>query len=215
MTQTADVIDTLVGIAPGSHLDTIRAQRPAARENAQKSYLVLFAPSEPGTVTPTERFAVALFVAGLHHDEGIAAFYRKSLGDHASAALLLAIDDEIRRGRTSGPYGRYPAGPLSGEDAPGLVHRVVEANRKTLGNRLSAALEHAHLLVYRPRDASAAALQTLLDAGWSTTDIVTLSQLVAFLAFQIRVVTGFRALAATEAVADAYTTRPISPVAAA
>jgi CMD domain protein len=64
-----------------------------------------------------------------------------------------------------------------------------------LGERLSVALAHAHLLVFHPRDASPAALQSLLDAGWSSTEIVTLSQLVAFLAFQIRVVTGLRALA--------------------
>lgn len=37
-------------------------------------------------------------------------------------------------------------------------------------------------------------LQALLDAGWSTTEIVTLSQLVAFLSFQIRVVVGLRVL---------------------
>jgi uncharacterized protein YciW len=55
------------------------------------------------------------------------------------------------------------------------------------------------LLVFRPRDASPAALQSLLDAGWSTTGIVTLSQLVAFLSFQIRVVAGLRALAAAPA----------------
>ena len=51
------------------------------------------------------------------------------------------------------------------------------------------------MLVFHPRDAAPANLQTLLDAGWSTTDIVTLSQLVAFLAFQIRVVAGLRVLA--------------------
>ncbi len=44
-----------------------------------------------------------------------------------------------------------------------------------------------------------AALQRLLDAGWSTTDIVTLSQLVAFLSFQIRVVAGLHALAGASA----------------
>jgi uncharacterized protein YciW len=38
-------------------------------------------------------------------------------------------------------------------------------------------------------------LQALLDAGWSPTDIVTLSQLVAFLAFQVRLVTGLQVLA--------------------
>jgi hypothetical protein len=36
----------------------------------------------------------------------------------------------------------------------------------------------------------------LRDAGWSTTDAVRLSQIVAFLTFQIRVAAGLRALAA-------------------
>ena len=52
------------------------------------------------------------------------------------------------------------------------------------------------LLVLHPRDAKPAHLQALLVAGWSTTDIVTLSQLVAFLSFQIRVVAGLRVLSA-------------------
>jgi len=39
----------------------------------------------------------------------------------------------------------------------------------------------------------------LHNAGWSTNDIVTLSQLVAFLAFQIRAVAGLRALASANA----------------
>jgi uncharacterized protein YciW len=34
----------------------------------------------------------------------------------------------------------------------------------------------------------------MLDAGWSTTAVVTLSQLVSFLAFQIRVVAGLKAM---------------------
>jgi uncharacterized protein YciW len=51
------------------------------------------------------------------------------------------------------------------------------------------------MLVFHPRDAAPAALQSLLDAGWSTTDVVTISQIVAFLSFQIRVVTGLRVLA--------------------
>ena len=42
-------------------------------------------------------------------------------------------------------------------------------------------------------------LQRMLDAGWTTTDVVTLSQLVSFLAFQIRVVAGLRVLAAARA----------------
>ncbi len=100
-----------------------------------------------------------------------------------------AIADEARRAAAKGPYGRYPAGPLSAEDTAGPSYAVADANRAALGPRLSAALLHAQLLVFHPRDASPTApSRRLLDAGWSSTGIVTLSQLVAFLAFQVRVV---------------------------
>lgn len=197
MSTKIDVIDKLVGIVPGSSLDRVRSNRQQARDNAQLSYEALFEPKTPGTVLIEERFAIAYFVAGLHRDEAVAAFYREGLGHHDRPGLLAAISAEIRRGETSGPYGNYPEGPLSVENKAGLDYAPDAANRAVLG-RLGAALTHAHLLVFRPRDASSAALQALLNAGWSTDDVVTLSQLVAFLSFQIRVVTGLRALAQSE-----------------
>ena len=68
-----------------------------------------------------------------------------------------------------------------------------------VSNWLSAALAHAHMLVFHPRDANPAALQALLNAGWSNQGVVTLSQLVAFLAFQIRASAALRILAGTPA----------------
>ena len=62
--------------------------------------------------------------------------------------------------------------------------------------------------MFRPRDASPQALQELLNAGWSATDIVILSQLVAFLSFQIRVVVGLRALAAHPALPQTTEVQP-------
>jgi CMD domain protein len=192
----ADVIDTLVGITPGSPLSAIRARRPEARAHAQATYRALFAPEAPGHVTVQERFAVGGFVAGLHGATAITAYYAARLAESgASAALREAVDAAIAEARTDGPYGRYPAGPLSREDTAGLSYRVGAAIRRTLGQRLVAAFEHVHMLVFHPRDAAPASLQALLDAGWSTTDIVTLSQIVAFLSFQIRVVSGLRILA--------------------
>ncbi|NVM93073.1 CMD domain protein [Variovorax sp. SG517] len=193
-----DVIDRLAGIEPGSHLDRIRSQREQARIHAQQSYLALFAPTPPlfGNFEIADRFAVAAFVAGLHGQADVARFYADALpGQGARAGVAEAIGAETKRGNAQGPYGRYPAGPLSAEDADGAPYTVSDAQRAVFGERLSAGLEHAHLLVFHPRDASAAALQSLLDAGWSSTEVVTLSQLVAFLAFQIRVVSGLRALA--------------------
>jgi len=192
----ADVIDALVGITPGSPLDGIRARRPEARAHAQATYRALFAPKAPGNVTPQERFAVGAFVAGLHDATAIALGYAARLAESgASASLREAVDAAIAEAKTHGPYGRYAAGPLSREDTGGPIYRAGAATRRALGPRLAAAFEHVHMLVFHPRDAAPAALQALLDAGWSTTDIVTLSQIVAFLSFQIRVVTGLRTLA--------------------
>jgi len=192
----ADVIDALVGIAPRSPLDAIRARRPEARIHAQASYRALFAPEVPGDVTAPERFAVGSFVTGLHGVAAIEAFYAAGLAaSGASAALREAVDAAVADARAQGPYGSYPAGPLSREDTAGPVYRVGAETRRGLGSRLAAAFDHMHLLVFHPRDAEPVALQALLDAGWSTTDIVTLSQIVAFMSFQIRVITGLRTLA--------------------
>jgi len=198
--STPDIIDTLAGIKPGSALDAIRAKRLQARENAQKSYLSLFEPIDAGEFSLLERTAVAAFVTGLHGESPVATFYRDKLAATAGgAALVKAIDVEIARGKTSGPYGSFPAGPLSIENTAGLIYRVDAASKSALGNRLSAGLEHAHLLVFRPRDAASTDLKALLAAGWSTTGIVAFSQLVAFLSFQVRVVSGLRTLAAATA----------------
>jgi CMD domain protein len=192
----ADVIDALVGITPGSPLDAIRARRPEARAHAQATYRALFAPKAPGNVTVQERFAVGTFVAGLHGATAIASSYAERLAESgASAETREAVAAAMAEAKTNGPYGRYPAGPLSREDTPGSSYRVAAATRMSLGPRLAAAFDHVHMLVFHPRDAAPESLQALLDAGWSATDIVTLSQIVAFLSFQIRVVTGLRALA--------------------
>lgn len=201
---TQDIIDTLAGIEPGSALDAIRARRLQARENAQKSYLSLFEPVDTGDVSLVERAAVALFVIGLHREPNVAAFYRAKLAATADGARLIeAVEVEIARGATSGPYGAFPAGPLSVENKAGLIYRVSAERKPELGARLVAAFEHAHLLVFRPRDAAAADMKALLAASWSDTGIVTFSQLVAFLSFQVRVVTGLRVLGASLGAASA------------
>ncbi|OAE97718.1 hypothetical protein AYJ54_34590 [Bradyrhizobium centrolobii] len=194
--STTDIIDTLAGIEPGSSLDAIRARRAQARENAQKSYLALFEPIDASDFSIAERAAVALFVTGLHGESPVTAFYRAKLAAEG-ASLVEAIEAEIARGETSGPYGAFPAGPLSMENKAGLIYRVAADRKPALGTRLAAALEHAHLLVLRPRDAASADMKALLGAGWSNTGIVALSQLVAFLSFQVRVVAGLRTLGAS------------------
>ncbi|MGP3964175.1 CMD domain protein [Nonomuraea sp. 3N208] len=187
-----DVIDHLAGITPGSPLDRLRERRPGAREHAQRSYDALFTPDDEGEVTLVERGAIAAFVTGLHQDAAVARFYADRLAELAPG-LLKAVDTEIEEGSTTGPYGVYPAGTvLAAESDEGLRYRAREPD--ALGTRLASALEHAHLLVFRPREARQDHLDALAHAGWSTTGIVTLSQLIAFLSFQVRVIAGLRLL---------------------
>lgn len=190
--MTTDVIDRLVGIAPGDALDALREQRPNARANAQASFDALFASRELAEASQAERLAVAYWTVALSHSP-TASFYRELL-EAEDAALAAALDDALPSALTTGPYGDYPAGPLSVENVEGLVWAPDATLAAAASPRLAAALAHTHLLVYRPRDASADALQALLDTGWSTTGIVTLSQLVAFLSFQLRVVAGLTVL---------------------
>jgi len=197
MPDTKDVIDHLLGTVPGLTADGLRSRRPVTRENAQKSWDALFAPGDTSQVTLAERFAVAAFVAAVHDDQTIAGFYTDKLdGVENGSALRSTVEALGELAATKGPYGQYPDGPLTPENQEGPTLVIPEADRAVLGDRLSAALRHAHLLVFHPRDANPAALQQLLSSGWSTTGVVTLSQLVSFLAFQIRVVAGLKVLAA-------------------
>lgn len=198
-TSTPDVIDHLAATNTRAAIGQVRAQRSATRAHAQEAYLALFAPAPPvpGAVPVADRLAIATFVAAIHGDAETARFYADQFEAVADRAGRLVVLREAERAATRGPYGRFPAGPLNRESEDGPTFRVNDVARKVIGARLSSALEHAHLLVFHPRDASSAALQALFDAGWSSTDVVILSQVVAFLSFQIRVVAGLRVLADT------------------
>ncbi|WGW11611.1 CMD domain protein [Saxibacter everestensis] len=195
MTGTPDIIDALAGITPGSVLDELRAHRLDVRDNAQQSYLALFEPDDDAGFSIPERFLIAAFVVGLHGESAASEFYRAELGARATAETTEAIGSEIDRGSTSGPYGTYREPGLAQESRPGPAFRISDPGRQTFGDRISAGLEHAHHLVFHPRDSRPELLDQLLRAGWTTTQIVTLSQEVAFLTFQIRVVHGLRQLA--------------------
>jgi CMD domain protein len=190
--MSTDVIDELIGAREGDALFALRGSRPEAKRNAQASYDALFAADELEHASRVERLALAYWTVALAQSS-TAAFYRDLLAAQ-SPETLAALENALPGAVTSGPYGDYPEGPLTGENAAGPHWSPDARTAASVGPRLAAALTHTHLLVYRPRDASADALQALLDAGWSTTGIVTLSQLVSFLSFQLRVVAGLTVL---------------------
>lgn len=190
-----DVLDAVLHIQPGDRLDQLRRRRPAARENAQKAHEAIFKPVAEAGFTAPHRFAVAYFVAALHGADSLADFYRGELeGLDGGGDLAALIAGTIDGARASGPFGHFSETGLTHRDTEGHRLQLEAEEREALGARLAAALEHAHALVFRPREAGPDLLERLTDAGWDATGIVILSQLVAFLAFQIRLAAGLAAL---------------------
>ena len=60
------------------------------------------------------------------------------------------------------------------------------------GARLKAVIRHTDLVTCSPKDAAAADIAALKAAGITEEDIVRLSELIAFVNYQVRVVAGLR-----------------------
>ncbi|RSZ63149.1 alkylhydroperoxidase domain protein [Corynebacterium hylobatis] len=175
-----DIINLLSALGPDHPLARLRGARPDALTNAQNSFEALLEPAAPGTFSYGERYAVATYVAGLHGAANARTFYSELLLDDAPATLPQAVDAAIEAGRSTGPYW----------DGGFVLH-----DADALGERLAAAFDIAHLLVFHPRDARPEAMAHLAAHGWSADDTVSLTQLISFLAFQLRVIHGLQVLA--------------------
>lgn len=89
---------------------------------------------------------------------------------------------------------------LAAENADAAVADAVERGdiASLADARLRAMLAFAGKLIERPIEGGRAAIEALAAHGLSTPALVALSQLIAFLSYQIRVVAGLKALAAAE-----------------
>jgi alkylhydroperoxidase domain protein/CMD domain protein len=210
----ADVIDLLAGAGEPGRVQHLRDLRPQAREQAQRSFEVLLEPADPGAFAVADRYAVAAFVALVSGSGAGADFYLDLLREESAEAAdgVLAAAAEASALAASGPYGSYREPGLAAESVPGPTWVPGEAVVAALGTGLSAALAHAHLLVLHPRESRAERLGLLLAAGWDEDGIVTLSQLIAFLTFQLREAWGLAVLAGlSPASVDPSGTAPSDP----
>ena len=178
-----DIVNELSGI--DADLIAQRSRRAAAVANAQTSFEALLEPENPGDFTYAERYAVAAFATGVSQSSKSAQFYLDLLADESDDPLVAAVREAIAAGTTTGPFHQ-------GEF-------TIFDPSSALGARLAAALDFAHLLTFHPKDADPSAVGHLDAAGWSADDIVSLAQLISFLAFQQRVVHGLQVLAGTSA----------------
>ena len=88
--QPTDIIDQIVGLAPGSPLHALRHQRDKVAAATQGSYDAMFDPSVLG-LSVTERLLVALHACSLSRAGELAEHYRNRLTALKVAPGLLAI----------------------------------------------------------------------------------------------------------------------------
>ncbi len=163
---TTDIIDQLVGIQPNSTTADVRSQRPLVIEYAQRSYDTIFAPT------------------------GEAGKSGLSLIERGQAALRVAVLEDSPR--LIAHYSQRLA--QLGESNSAALTETNVADTHALSGRSAAILRHVDLLTLRPAVASPNDLRLLQAEGLNTCQIVTLSQLIAFVSFQVRIVATLRGL---------------------
>jgi uncharacterized protein YciW len=171
MTNTPDAIDAAVALAPGDSTWALRRQREKVVAATQGSYDAMFSPAVEG-LSVHERLLVALHACRVSGAGGLAAHYRERLAAE---------------------------GAEGADGADGTVAAAVDAGQPVADARLQAVLAFTGKLIERPIEGDKAALQSLAASGLSTPAIVAMSQLIAFLSYQIRLAAGLQALAAAEA----------------
>ena len=174
---TLDLIDQLAALDEGGATHLLRHRRDKVALATQGSYEGLFDPDLAG-VSLNERLLVALYACRLSSAEDLATHYR---------SCLKALP------RLSGLEGAEQ------ETAQSLVEQGKAAELSKVPNlRLRAMLKFTRTLVLNPVAGDKAALQSLPAAGISTPAVVSTAQLIAFLSYQIRLVSGLAAMQAAQ-----------------
>lgn len=163
--QTTDVVNAILGVDDTSSLAQLRNRKPALVEELGDYYRTLFEPGE------------------------------------SSAAALPALDRYLVAVRVASHTGSSDVAAWYARLAQDLGAFEETLTRiRDVGSRwddpspLGAAIRHADLLTLRPVDASKADLDSLKSAGYTPAGIVSLSQTIAFVAYQIRLIAGLRAI---------------------
>lgn len=175
-----DLVNRLARLAPDGAVAALRAARADAARFTQGSYDALFDAHATG-LSLEERFAAASYAAHLSEAPDAARAYRERLLALASVTgnETLALLEQLKAAENA------PAG----QSAP-----TTSATKNT---RVTAILSHTRALVTLAPLPGTPALMRLQEAGLETREIVALSQLVAFVTYQVRVVAALRALEAT------------------
>jgi uncharacterized protein YciW len=152
--ESPDLLERIIGVAAGSALSQLRAQRPDIVRHTQGSHDVLLSPADPGGLSRAERALIAARVAELSGHVGLTVHYRSLLAE-----------------RGDPPHGE----------------------------RQDTILRHVARVTTAPGTALPGNIDALRAVGLETRDIVALTQIVAFVSYQVRAATGLALLAQEKA----------------
>lgn len=159
-----DVIDRILGSSSGGKVAELRAQKPELAEQLQAYYLALFEPE----AASAEAF---------------------SLADR----YLIAVRVAAHTGSTAVVEWYGALARQAGVPAETLARIQDVGTAWTEQTKLGAAVRRADLVTRRPADTEASDLQALKDAGFTPAGILSLSQVIAFVNYQLRLIAGLRA----------------------
>lgn len=165
--STVDAINAILG-ADGRRVDALRRRKPELADQLQAYYRAVFEPDADA--------AAAL-----------------SLADRGLVAVRVA--SHTGSGAAADWYAGIAA--AAGADAEAISGARDVSRPWTEPTRIAAAIRHADMLATRPVAAQPSHIAALKEAGFSPAGIMSLSQVVAFVSYQVRLIAGLRALGGT------------------
>jgi uncharacterized protein YciW len=164
---TTDVVYSILGASDNGKIAQLRNVKPNQIDELQNYYLALFEPDAESSAAFGLNDRYLIAVRAASHTRSVAV-----ANWYADLAARDGVsNDMIERARDV-------AAPWSDE------------------TKLGAAVRHADLLVTRTSDARREDIETLKSAGFSPAGILSLSQVIAFVSYQLRLIAGLRAFGA-------------------
>lgn len=164
ITRTDDVVSKILGLTADSPVVALRADRPAQIDDLQAYYDSLFSPD------PASDAAFPV------HDRALVAI---RVAAHTGSDAVVAWYEGVAR-----EHGATDAEISAARDI---------ATPSTDDTTLGAAIRRADLVTTRLVDTTKADVDALKAAGLSPQGILVLSQVIAFVSYQLRFVAGLRA----------------------
>ncbi len=165
--ERVDVIDQILGADNSGKIVEIRGKKPILARQLQAYYGAIFAPTEASAKAFSLANRAVIAVR-------VASFTRSAAVAEWYAALA----------------------KRAGVSAETIAHAKDVAAPWTDASELGAAVRHADLLTVRPSDSRPSDLLALKNAGLTPAGILSLSQTIAFVSYQLRLVAGLRAIGA-------------------